>query len=113
APLRMNRYLVLCENITPTTCRIRVLLLSPDYATVEEIQRIPPINGWVYRTPSVRGNLMFVATDAESVEIYSAGPPEKADASGFTKVMSASGPLPAGPRGPAYPLAYTERDLLV
>jgi outer membrane protein assembly factor BamB len=115
SPLRMGRYLVLCENDTAAACRLRVLLLSPDGASTEELQSIS-VNGWVHHTPSVSaGNLMFVATDLESVEVYSAGPPEKAD--GFSKVTSAlpsaRGGEAMGIRGQAYPVAYSDRDLLV
>jgi outer membrane protein assembly factor BamB len=116
-PLRLNRYLVLFENQTSTTVRIRVFLLSQDGKTIEEIQQLPkqgdpPLNGWVHFVPAVYGNHMFVATDLETVHVYSGGAPEKAD--GFTLVKSAGGgtPLP-GTRPQAYTLYYTDKDLLV
>lgn len=115
-PLRLNRYLVLFENQTATSVRIRVFLLSQDGKTIEEIQRIPKegdpqINGWVHFVPAVYGNLMFVATDLETVQVYSGGAPEKAD--GFALVKSAGGgtPLP-GTRPQAYTMYYTDKDLL-
>jgi outer membrane protein assembly factor BamB len=116
-PLRLNRYLVLFENQTASSVRIRVFLLSQDGKTVEEIQQLPkqgdpPLNGWVHYVPAVYGNHMFVATDLETVNVYSGGAPEKAD--GFTFVKSAGGgtPLP-GTRPQAYTIFYTDKDLLV
>jgi outer membrane protein assembly factor BamB len=117
APLRLNRYLVLFENQTASTMLIRVFLLSQDGKSIEEIQNLPkkgdtPISGWVHYVPAVYGNLMFVATDLESVYVYSGGAPEKAD--GFTLVKSLVGgtPLP-GTRPQAYSMSYTDKDLLV
>jgi outer membrane protein assembly factor BamB len=117
APLRLNRYLVLFENQTSSSMRIRVFLLSQDGKTIDEIQQLPkqgdpPINGWVHFAPAVYGNHMFVATDLESVHVYSGGAPEKAD--GFTLVKSAGGgtPLP-GTRPQAHTMFYTDKDLLV
>jgi outer membrane protein assembly factor BamB len=113
SPLRMQRYLVLCENNSGSGCRLRVLLLSPDGGSVEEIQRIA-INGWVHSTPAVFGNRMFVATDLETVLVYEGGPPEKAD--GFAEVPIkniSGGTAPAGTRPQAYSMFYSETDLLV
>jgi outer membrane protein assembly factor BamB len=119
SPLRMLRYLVLCENSTSNTVRMRVFLLKLDGTMDSEMQQLPPpgqppINGWIHHPPAVFGNLMFAATDLETVYVYSGGPPEKAD--GFTPVpvkTAGGGTMPPGTRPQAYPMYYSERDLLV
>ncbi len=113
APLRMQRYLVLFENDTATACQMRVFLLSTDGATLEEIQapkeKLP---GWVHHVPAVVGNIMFIATDLEIVEVWSGGAPEKRE--GYKKETTAGQVSTlAGTRPQAYSLAYTEKDLLV
>jgi outer membrane protein assembly factor BamB len=115
-PLRLNRYLVIFENNTSNTLRIRVFLLSQDGKTIDEIQRLPkdgdaPINGWVHYVPAVYGNLMFVATDLETVYVYSGGAPEKADGFSFVKSAGGGTPLP-GTRPQAYTMYFTEKDLM-
>jgi outer membrane protein assembly factor BamB len=113
SPLRMQRYLVLCENDSGSGCRLRVLLLAPDGGSVEEIQRIA-INGWVHSSPAVFGNRMFVATDLETVLVYEGGPPEKADGFAPVPIKTVSGgTAPAGTRPQAYSMFYSETDLLV
>jgi outer membrane protein assembly factor BamB len=119
SPLRMLRYLVLCENSTANTVRMRVFLLKVDGTMDQEMQRLPPegqppINGWIHHQPAVFGNLMFVATDLENVYVYSGGPPERAD--GFTPVpvkTAGGGTFPPGTRPQAYPMYYNEKNLLV
>jgi outer membrane protein assembly factor BamB/pSer/pThr/pTyr-binding forkhead associated (FHA) protein len=110
-PLRMGRYLAIFENNSPTQHVLRVLLLSPDGKALEERQRKAPVNGWVHYAPTVWGNQMFVATDTESVVAYSLGSVEKDE--GFKPITTAVPATPANPRGPAHPLKYTERDLVV
>jgi len=119
SPLRMLRYLVLCENSTANTVRMRVFLLKPDGTMDSEMQRLPAasepaINGWIHQTPAAFHNLIFVATDLETVYVYSGGSPEKAD--GFTPVpvkTAIGGTAPPGTRPQAFALYYTEKDLLV
>lgn len=119
APLRLDRYLVFCENHTANTVLIRVFLILDEGAKIEEMQNIPkrgdpPINGWVHYQPAVHGNLMFVATDLETVYVYSGGDPAKAE--GFAPVpvkTAGGGTIPPGTRPQAYSLYYSEKYLLV
>jgi outer membrane protein assembly factor BamB len=116
-PLRMERYLVIYENDTASETgngsQMRVFLIEPDGTSLSEIQRPKDkLSGWVHFAPSVEGNLKFVATDAEIVEVWSGGPTEKA--AGFKKETTA-GQVSAleGTRPQAYSLRFTEKDILV
>lgn len=112
APLRVGRYLVVCENATAQNARLRVLLLSNDSSSLEEIQKSDiPVSGWVHHVPAVRGLTMFVATDQENVMVYSAGSAEKAD--GFARAGRALAGETINPRPQPYVVAYSDSDLLV
>ncbi|HID22393.1 MAG TPA: hypothetical protein EYP14_08320, partial [Planctomycetaceae bacterium] len=114
SPLRIGRYIVLCENYIEeesAKCRIRVLLISAAGAELKELQS-QVVRGWVHHPPAVSGNTLIVATDLGIVVLYSAGPPEK-EAGLRALHLLPTQQAGNGPRGQAYAYMYTSRDVLV
>lgn len=111
SPLRMDRYLVLCENRQPGECILRVLLTGEDEVTIEDLKQDLELPGWVLSTPALYGNLIYVATDRDTVHIFSAGAPEARE--GLKKVTEARPASGSGPASQAYVLFLGEEDLVV
>ncbi len=111
SPLRMDRYIVLCENRKPGECVLRVLLVGEDETSIEDLRQDITLPGWVLSTPASYSNLIYVATDRDTVHVFSAGAPEARE--GLKKVTEARPASTSGPTGHAYVTFVGEEDLIV
>ncbi len=111
APLRMGRYLIVCENRQPRDCVLRVLLAAADERAFEELPQDLRLPGWVLSTPASYGNLIYVATDRDTVYLFSAGAPERKE--GLKRLAAARPSAVVEPSGPAYAVFVNEENLIV
>jgi outer membrane protein assembly factor BamB len=111
APLRLHRYLVLCENLGTQSCFLRVFLATEGEESLVDLAQRWELSGWVHQTPAVRGNLLVVATDRDLLYVFSAGAPERKE--GLKPVAEARPETVRPPLGQAYALPLGDTETLL
>lgn len=107
-PARVGRFFVLPENHELDQGRWRVFVIDEAGTALKGVQEFA-VGGWSRATPSSSGPVIWSASDRGELVAYSIGLPEsKAPFTAIARVAPG-----AGPGGPAFGRARTERDFSV